>query len=94
MCMFIVSDRQLMCRMVDEAFATFPEAFPCTMPAPPAEAAPPMTLATDTPAGASERLVQDALLMLSCSDGNLSMAALSVHAVACCPPLLPSSTVS
>jgi len=57
LCIFVVNTRRLMCRMVDEAFATFPEAFPCTMPAPPAEAAPTMALATDTPAGASERLV-------------------------------------
>ena len=31
-------DECALCRMVDEAFTTFPEAFPCAMPAPPAEA--------------------------------------------------------
>ena len=31
---------RLVCRMVDEAFAKFPAAFPCAMPAPPAQAEP------------------------------------------------------
>ena len=33
-------DERALCRMVDEAFSTFPAAFPCAMPAPPAEAEP------------------------------------------------------
>ena len=41
----------LACRMVDEAFTTFPAAFLCAMPAPPMQATPTTHLTTDNPAG-------------------------------------------